>query len=82
MKLTMVIADDEPLSLKSEELLVQREFPEIEICGLAENGIELKEMLERLQPDIAIVDVRMPGLTGLEVIALLRQREICPHISL
>lgn len=74
MKLTMVIADDEPLSLKSEELLVQREFPEIEICGLAENGIELKEMLERQQPDIAIVDVRMPGLTGLEVIALLRQK--------
>lgn len=75
MKLTIVIADDEPLSLKSEELLVRREFPEIEICGLAENGIELKEMLERLQPDIAIVDVRMPGLTGLEVIALLRQKK-------
>ncbi len=79
MKLTMVIADDEPLSLKSEELLVKREFPDIEICGLAENGIELKEMLEALQPDIAIVDVRMPGLTGLEVIELLRQKNVKTH---
>lgn len=79
MKLTMVIADDEPISLKSEELLVRREFPEIEICGLAENGIELKEMLESLQPDIAIVDVRMPGLTGLEVIELLRQKNLPTH---
>ena len=39
MKYTMVIADDEPLVLKSTELFLKKEFPDIEIIGMAENGI-------------------------------------------
>lgn len=70
----MVIADDEPVILKSEELFIKKEFPEIEIVGMAENGIELKQMLEQLDPDMAMVDVRMPGLSGIEVIELLQHR--------
>ena len=46
MKYTMVIADDEPVVLKSTELFLKKEFPDIEIVGMAENGIKLKEMLE------------------------------------
>ncbi len=72
MKYTMVIADDEQLALKSQELFIKKEFPDITILGLASNGIELKQMLEELEPDIAIVDIRMPGLQGIEVIELLR----------
>lgn len=79
MKYTMVIADDEPLVLKSLELLIRKEFPDIEIVGMAENGIELKQMAERLKPDMAIVDVRMPGLTGIEVIELLKNRGCQTH---
>ncbi len=79
MKYTMVIADDEPLVLRSQELLIRKEFPDIEIVGMAENGIELKQMLERLKPDMAIVDVRMPGLTGIEVIELLKNRGCRTH---
>ncbi|MCC8065687.1 MAG: helix-turn-helix domain-containing protein [Clostridiales bacterium] len=79
MNYTMVIADDEPLVLRSQELLIRKEFPEIELVGLAENGIELKQMLEQLKPDMAIVDVRMPGLTGIEVMELLQRRGCCTH---
>jgi len=79
MKLTMVIADDEQLSLKSQEILIKKEFPNIEIVGLAENGVVLKQMLESAQPDLAIVDIRMPGLTGLEVIALMRNKGCKTH---
>lgn len=79
MNLTMVIADDEPLSLKSEELFIRKEFPGITIIGLAENGIVLKQMLEELKPDIAIVDIRMPGLSGIEVIELLQHKECATH---
>ena len=61
MSYTMVIADDEPIVLKSQELFIQKEFPEIDIVGMAKNGIELKEMLEAYRPDLAIVDIRMPG---------------------
>lgn len=47
MNFTMVIADDEPLVLKSLEMLVAKNFPNIQVAGLAENGVELKELLER-----------------------------------
>ena len=70
----MVIADDEPVVLKSEELFIKKEFPEIDIVGMAENGIELKQMLERLKPDMAMVDIHMPGLSGIEVIELLQHK--------
>ena len=75
----MVIADDEPLVLKSTELFLKKEFPEIEITGMAENGIQLKEMLEKQTPDMAIVDIRMPGLSGIEVIELLQHRKCRTH---
>lgn len=75
MKLTMIIADDEPMALKSEELFIKKEFPEIEIIGYAENGIDLKNMLVEKEPDIAIVDIRMPGLTGIEAIELIKHKK-------
>ena len=71
MKLTMVLADDEAFALKSEEMFIRREFPDIEIVGMAEDGIELKKLLEKLDPDMAMIDIHMPGLTGLEVAELL-----------
>lgn len=74
MKFTMVIADDEPVVLKSEELFIKKEFPDIEILGMAENGIELKQMLEQMKPDMAMVDIHMPGLSGIEVIELLQHK--------
>lgn len=74
MAFTMIIADDEAMALKSEELFIKKEFPDIEIVGKAANGIELKRMLEELNPDIAIVDIHMPGLHGIEVIELLQHK--------
>lgn len=79
MKYTMVIADDEPVVLKSTELFLKKEFPDIEIVGMAENGIKLKEMLEAYKPDMAIVDIRMPGLSGIEVIELLQHKKCSTH---
>lgn len=79
MRLSMVIADDERLSLKGEEMLIKRAFPNIDIVGVAENGIDFKNMVESLKPDMAIVDVRMPGITGLEAIELLRNKGCRTH---
>lgn len=79
MTFTMVIADDEFLSLKSEEMFVKKEFPNIEIIGTTDNGIDLKKMLEKMEPDIAMIDIRMPGLTGIEVIELLRHKGCKTH---
>ena len=78
-KLTLVIADDEPLSLKSEELLIKKEFPNVDIVALAEDGIEFKLAVEKYEPDMAIVDINMPGLSGLEAIELLRKKATHTH---
>ncbi|MFZ2633058.1 MAG: LytTR family DNA-binding domain-containing protein [Desulfosalsimonadaceae bacterium] len=62
-----VIADDEqPLRdfLKSR---LSRLWPGLDICGEAGNGIEALSMIRALRPDVAFLDIRMPGLTGMEV---------------
>jgi len=62
-----IIADDEkPLRdyLRSQ---LDKIWPELNICGEAENGPQALEMVEALRPDIAFLDIRMPGFSGIEV---------------
>lgn len=76
---TMIIADDEAIARKSLELFIRKEFPEIEVVAAASNGIEMLEQMERLQPDMAIVDINMPGLDGISAISLLKSRGVRTH---
>jgi len=62
-----LIADDEPhlaLYLKKQ---LEELWPELEIVALARNGLEAAERIAALQPDLAFLDIQMPGLSGLEV---------------
>ena len=62
-----IIADDEEqlrLYLKSK---LTRLWPELDICGVAQNGLEALEMIENMEPDLAFLDIKMPGLSGIEV---------------
>lgn len=67
---TMVIADDEEIERKSLSLLMKKEFSDIQIVGLAQNGAELVSLIDQYKPDIAIVDVNMPGINGIDAIQL------------
>ena len=78
-KYTIVIADDEEIERKALGLLLQKEFPEIAIVGVATNGMELVSMTQQHQPDIAIVDVNMPGINGIDAIDLLRAKGSKTH---
>jgi DNA-binding LytR/AlgR family response regulator len=62
-----LIADDEPrlASYLAEKLAVA--WPELRIAGIAANGAEALQQIEDHDPDILFLDIRMPGLTGLEV---------------
>src|SRR2546423_12942779 len=62
-----VIADDEPrlASYLAEKLAAA--WPELQIAGIAGNGAEALKLIEDHDPDILFLDIRMPGLTGLEV---------------
>ncbi len=64
--LTAVVADDEQLA-RDELCFLLGEVDGIEVVGQAAHGEEALEQIARLEPDVAFLDVQMPGLTGFEV---------------
>ncbi|HWI81014.1 LytTR family DNA-binding domain-containing protein [Ramlibacter sp.] len=64
---TALIADDEPLLRQRLAALLARLWPELQIAGQARNGSEALALFERLQPQVAFLDVQMPGASGIEV---------------
>jgi len=73
---TIIIADDEEIERKALQLLFIKEFPDVEIVALAENGVELVAAVAKYDPDLAIVDVNMPGINGIDAIDLLKARGV------
>lgn len=63
----ILIADDEPLLRADLAEALARLWPEAEIVALAADGIEAIRLAHATQPDAAFLDIRMPGLSGLEV---------------
>ena len=63
----VLVVDDEQLArVRIRELLA--DIPDVEIAGEAENGIQAVDMIRELSPDVAILDIQMPGMDGFEVI--------------
>ena len=65
-KATALLADDEPLLRTSLARMLADAWPELEIVAQARNGREAMEQFEALAPDICFLDVRMPGMSGVE----------------
>ncbi|AZD61147.1 response regulator transcription factor [Pseudomonas chlororaphis] len=72
--LRLVLADDHEVTRTGFVALLAG-HPEFEVVGQARDGQEALELCERLQPDIAILDIRMPLLNGLGAARLLHQRQ-------
>ena len=66
-RITAIIADDEPRLGEYLRARLTVLWPELVIAGMAGNGAEARALLDAEAPDIAFLDIRMPGLTGLEV---------------
>ncbi len=62
-----LIADDEPHLAQYLRDQLALLWPELEIVHIARNGIEAAERIAALAPDLAFLDIQMPGLNGLEV---------------
>jgi two-component system LytT family response regulator/two-component system response regulator LytT len=73
--ITAVLVEDEPLAREELEFLL-RDYPEIEIAGIAENGLQAAEVIEKIEPDIVFLDVQMPGLDGLGLIRRFREKNL------
>ncbi len=76
-----VLADDERLMREQLRARLAEVWPELEIVAEAKNGLEAVQMVAEHRPDIVFLDIRMPGLTGVDAarqIAQLPPRERAP----
>jgi DNA-binding NarL/FixJ family response regulator len=71
----ILLADDQALFREGVRTLLSME-PSIEIVGEAANGVEAVETARTLQPDLVLMDLRMPVMGGVE--ATRRVRDVCP----
>ncbi|UOQ50308.1 response regulator [Gracilibacillus caseinilyticus] len=62
----IVIAEDEMLERKAMRKFLEEHFHDMEVVGEAVNGRTAIELAESLMPDIMLMDIKMPGLNGLE----------------
>lgn len=67
-----IIIDDEPKSRNLLQTLIQREFPGIEIVGMAANGKEGIQKIKQQNPDVLFLDIHMPGMNGFEMLQTLQ----------
>lgn len=74
-KVRVLIADDTANIRESLSALISR-VEGIEIVGLAETGTQALEMLRALQPDVATLDIRMPGVNGIKVLETIRRESV------
>lgn len=69
--LTALIVDDEPLALEGLRLRLEK-LPEIEVIAEASDGDQAIHLCQTLNPDVLFLDLRLPGLNGIEVVQALQ----------
>lgn len=70
----ILIADDEPIECTALELLLKNTFTNIQILPSVSNGVDFVSSVRQNHPDIVIVDINMPGLSGLDALDMIRTR--------
>jgi two-component system response regulator NreC len=73
MTISIILADDHPVVRRGMEALLESE-PDFSIVGVAADGLETIRLADRLKPDVVVLDLMMPGLSGLEALRILRDR--------
>jgi DNA-binding LytR/AlgR family response regulator len=61
-----LIADDERLMREQLQARLSESWPDLQICAVAKDGLEAVRLADELRPDVVFLDIRMPGLTGIE----------------
>lgn len=69
------MADDERPAREYLKRLLD-EFPNVELIGEAENGADAVDLIKRMKPDLALLDLQMPEVSGLEAVKMLRKTQM------
>lgn len=80
-EIRIIIADDNTAFRKNIREIIESD-ENISIIGEAENGKAAAELIEKLKPDIAVLDVEMPEMTGLDVLRAMKNRADAPYFIL
>jgi DNA-binding NarL/FixJ family response regulator len=72
-----ILADDHPVILQTVARLLERDVEVVETIG---NGCSLLEAALRLEPDILIMDISMPGMSGIEAARKLKEAGCCSKV--
>ena len=75
----VMLADDQKILAEGIKSVLQTS-PEIDVCGIAYNGVQAVDMAKELHPDVILMDVRMPEMNG--VAATKRIKEASPDIKI
>lgn len=75
-KMTVLIVDDHPIMRLGIAGIINTQN-DMEVCAGAGSGEEAIEMFQQHQPDITLMDLRLPGMSGLDALRAIRQME--PH---
>ncbi|MFJ4157479.1 response regulator [Pseudomonas sp. NPDC089752] len=75
---TVLIVDDHSTVRFAVRMLLERE--RFQVIGEVDNGSEVAQVARKLQPDVVVLDIGLPGLDGMEVIKRLQQLEHAPKI--
>lgn len=68
-----VLVDDQVLFLESLKRVLEADAPDIDIVGVAHNGEEAIRVVGDTNPDVVVMDVRMPVMDGVEAVRILRE---------
>lgn len=71
-RLSVLIADDHPVYRQGLERAI-KERPDLELVAVCEDGRDALERITELTPEVAVVDVRMPGLDGLKIVGAVKR---------
>lgn len=66
-KIRIVLADDHAVMREGTRRIME-DYPDLTVVGEADDGEQALEMVKRLQPDVAVLDIRMPKLNGIKVV--------------
>lgn len=67
----LIVDDEAPARVRLRHMLATH--PGVEVVGEAENGVQAMDMAEQLKPDLILLDIQMPGSSGLDVAAALAE---------
>ncbi|WP_418061136.1 response regulator [Pimelobacter simplex] len=80
MTIRVLVADDQDL-VRTGLAMILDDQPDIEVVGQAADGTTAVALAQRLRPDVCLVDIRMPGLDGIEVTEVLAGRDVADPIA-